>query len=434
MMHRVVFAIAVFIASSVLGVAQQDEPLLESTQLRFIRAYGGDNELAPPVVLITETDDPSIVGSSYATIEFDIRSEIIPNVYARLVHCNADWEEYQSFITSSLNRTSLVNWDIAPQTSRYYRYRGKLQLPNPQITLRHSGNYKVKLYNMDDDAYLGESRFFAVDVQAECRFNFMTDFYEPQARVSSIALTLEAIIDSRNSRLLDPFLHSVVFYRNHRWTEPYVVSLTYDNPDRLHRVGTAIRGIFPAGKIFRVSRLPAQNEYRVLDLSNLAQFPNTGQPVRIPFSDQRRNGMFLERANDGALVTTMISPLNDEYVPIEFMLDPQPGYPSKDDVFLSGSFNNWKPDRTWRMSYDPELNLYRLRQWIRRGRHNYMYATGILNVDTDEIRDLSYEEWEGNTAANSNSYVAFAYYRVQEYGGYDGIIAVGASNIYASGR
>ena len=407
---------------------------LETTQLRFIRAFGADNELLPPIVLLSETDDPSIVGSRFTTIEFDIRSEIIPNVYARLIHCKANWEEDESYITNSMNRTSLVDWEIAPSTSRYYKYRGSLQIPNPQIDLRYSGNYKVKIFDMENDELLGESRFFAVDPQAFCRFNFMTDFYEPKARVSSIALTLEAIIDSPKSDFIDPFLHTVVFFRNHRWNEPYVVSYRYENPDRLHDVGTAIRGIFPAGKIFRVSRIPAQNEYRVIDLSNLALFPNTGQPVRLPFSDQRRNGMFLERSNDGALLTTMISPLNDEYVPLEFLLDPQPGYPSEHDVFLSGSFNNWKPDRTWRMSFDPELRMYRLRHWVRRGRHNYLYATGRLNVDNDLIRDLSYEEWEGNTAANSNSYIAFAYYKVQEFGGYDGIIAVGASNIYQSGR
>ncbi|HLP29290.1 MAG TPA: hypothetical protein VK147_11670 [Candidatus Didemnitutus sp.] len=33
-----------------------------------------------------------------------------------------------------------------------------------------------------------------------------------------------------------------------------------------------------------------------------------------------------------------------------------------------------------------------------------------------------------------DSFVAFAYYRELDYGGYDGIVAATASNIYTSGR
>ena len=80
--------------------------------------------------------------------------------------------------------------------------------------------------------------------------------------------------------------------------------------------------------------------------------------------------------------------------------------------------------------YDESMNLYRLRQWFRRGRHNYLYATGRLNADTEQIMDLSFEEFEGNTASANNSFIAFAYYRELDYGGYDGIVAVGSSTMY----
>ncbi len=404
-------------------------------RIRFIRAYGGTNEQAPPVILLNKVNDPQTIGSAFATVEFDIAAGTIPNVYARITHCNADWTDDQNaFLNDVMQRTTLIDWSVAPQRSRYYTYRGKLQIPNPQLELRFSGNWKVKFYDMDGDRLLGESRIFVVDPLALTRFNFMTDFYEPQARVSSTALTLEAIVDAPTSNLMDGLMHTCVFYRNHRWHEPFVVSNRYSGAGNPYGVGTAIQGIFPVGKIFRVSRIPAQNEYRVLDLTNLAVYPSTGQPVRMPLSDQRRNGMFLERANDGAMITTMVSSVNDEYVPLEFVLDPAPGQPSEADVFVSGSFNNWAPDRSWMMWFDEEIARYRLRQWVRRGRHNYLYATGRLNADTGEPTDLSYEEWEGNTASASNSYIAFTYYSVQDYGGYDAIVSVGASNIYQSGR
>lgn len=399
--------------------------------LRFIRSYGADNEQLPPVVLISEGAVPEISASAYATIEFDIQSTVIPNLYARLIHCSADWtDDGNAFLTDITTRTTMISWSLAPQRSNYYSYRGKIRVPNPQLTLRFSGNWKVQVFDMDTDEMLGETRVFAVDYQARCDFNFMTDFYEPKARVSSIALTLEAVISSESSKLMDPLLHTVTFYRNHRWSEPFIVSTKY--LDQLPPYGAygSITGIYPAGKVFRISRIPAQNEYRVLEMTNLALFPYTGQPVRLPLSDLRRNGSFFDRSNDGALITTMVPPTDDIYIPIEFLLDPQPGQPSANDVFIVGSFNNWKPDRSWMMSYDEKLRMYRLRQWVRRGRHNYLYATGTLNIDDGTIRDLSFEEFEGNTASNSNSYIAFVYYRVLDYGGYDALVSVGSSNIY----
>jgi hypothetical protein len=424
-------ALIIFL-SATLAAAQQPEP---STLVRFIRAYGGTNEQAPPIVLMRLVDDPSVPGYPFATIEFDVSASNIPNVYARMIHCNADWtEDENGFLNDVLNRTSLFDWGIAPSRSKYYTYRAKLQIPNPQIQLRFSGNWKVKIYDMETDLQLAEARIFVVDPQAFCRFNFMTDFYEPRYKVSAIALTLEAVIDAPQANLIDALMHSVVFYRNHRWGEPFMVSNKYDGSMNPYGVGTAIVGIFPAGKVFRVSRIPAQNEYRVLDLTNLALFPFTGQPVRLPLSDLRRNGSFWERSDDGAMITTMVPSSDDEYVPLEFLLDPQPSTPSEQDVFVVGSFNNWTPSREWMLFYDETLRLYRLRQWVRRGRHNYMYATGNMNATTGHITDVNFEEWEGNTASASNSYIAFAYYRVQDYGGYDGIVAVGASNIYRSGR
>jgi hypothetical protein len=405
--------------------------------LRFIRSYGGTNEMLPPIVSIDGASE-AVQGfvSEFATVEFDLRSNNFPNVYARLVHCQADWtEDENAFLSDVTNRTTLVEWRLAPSRSTYYTHRGTIQIPNVQMQLRFAGNWKVKLFDMDGDVQLGETKLFVVKEMASVSMNFMTDFYEPEAKVSTIALTLEAIVRaSRGSTLIDGFQHSMVFYRNHRWHEPFMVSTKYSEEHNPPSTSTGFSGILNGGKIYRIARIPAQNEYRVLDLSNLAMYPFSGAPVRMPLTDLRRNGMFIERADDGAMVTRAISGINDEYIPIEFLLNPDPGDASEKDVFVSGSFNQWKPDRNWMMYFDESLRLYRLRQWVRRGRHNYMYATGNVNADNGKVDNLSYEEMEGNTASAAIGYIAFAYYRVPDYGGYDAIVGLNASNIYQSSR
>jgi hypothetical protein len=269
---------------------------------------------------------------------------------------------------------------------------------------------------------------------ATATMNFMTDFYQPINRVSGIALTLETVVKADPSRLLDNFVHTVACYRSNRWRQPFFASQRYRSSVNAPTVTSAVLGMLSGGKVFRVERIPAENEYRILDLTSAGLFPSTGAPVRMPFSDQRRNGQFFQRADDGVMSTTAVSGADDEYIPLEFLLDPAPGRPSENDVFVVGSFNDWQADRTWQMYYDEQLRLYRLRQWVRRGRHNYMYATGRVSADDGSLLDLNFEEFEGNTASAGHGFVSFIYAQMQEYGGYDGIVGVTTSNIYQSGR
>jgi hypothetical protein len=131
--------------------------------------------------------------------------------------------------------------------------------------------------------------------------------------------------------------------------------------------------------------------------------------------------------NQAAMITSTVSPSDDEYVPIEFVLDPE-GIPVGDeDVFVVGSMNNWRPSIEWMMRYDSTDRLYHLRQWVRRGQHAYMYATGFVDADTGTIRSISFEEFEGNNSASSQLFLALIYARSLQAGGYDTIIAACSS-------
>lgn len=414
------------------AASDDDAPII-----RMIRAYGGTSEFQPPVVAIEGPNSIAAptLAQRFATVEFDVAASNIPNVFVRLVHCNADWtESANGFLNDITNRTSIIDWTLAPARSRYHQYRGKLRVPNEQLSIRFPGNWKVRVFDLDTDSLMAETRIFVVLPMAEAAINFMTDFYEPRNRVSGIALTLETVVRADPGRLLDSYAHTVAAYRNHRWQQPFLASQRYRPSRSQQSASYNVLGMLAGGKVFRIERIPAENEYRILDVTSAGMFPSTGAPVRMPFSDQRRNGQFLQRADDGAMSTSGVSSVDDEYLPLEFLLDPAPGRPSDNDVFVVGSFNNWQADRSWQMYYDEALRLYRLRQWVRRGRHNYMYATGTVNADDGTLRDIMFEEFEGNTASAGHGFIAFVYAQMQEYGGYDGIVAVTSSNIYQSGR
>jgi len=378
-----------------------------------------------------------VLGYPFVTLEVEVDASVPPALEARFIHCRPDWSEsHNVFLTVGLTRTTLFSWEPATVNSRYYTYRGRLRIPNPQVTIAYAGNWKLQLYELANPEHLlAEARFFAVRPEGSCRVVVYSDLYASKPGISPAAVTVEAWVQLPPTLAIDERVQTVVFYRNHRWFEPYIVSHEPSlgvAAERLYRqpYGKSISGMLPGIKIFRAERLPAQNEYRVLDLSNPALFPpNAPSPIRFPLADLRRNGSFSEWADDGAARTAFLPPYLQDYVPVEFILDPEGAPPLAEDVFAVGSFNNWKASPEWRLTYDPEERLYRLRQLVRRGRHNYLYATGHLNADTGTMESLSFEEWEGNTTGSRISFWAFVYYRFPDQGGYDALITVGAATL-----
>jgi|LJSS01.1.fsa_nt_gb hypothetical protein len=423
---------ALWLLAVMSGTASGQHPWL----LRSLRIYGGADETAPPILLLAADGTASAPGYPFVTVEVDVDAAVPPPLVARFVHCRPNWQESNNvFLHFGATGTTLFSWEPAPANSRYYSYRGRLRIPNPQVAITYAGNWKVQLVDASTSQLVAEARFFAVKPQALCRVVVYSDLYDAPPGISPAAVTLEAWVQMPDGSSIDQRLHTVVFYRNHRWCEPYIVSseLTFaDFPEPLYRqpYRRSITGMLPGTKVFRAEQLPAQNEYRVLDLSNPAQFPpNPPAPLRLPLADLRRNGSFWEWADDGAAVTAHLAPYLQDYVPVEFVLDPEGAPPLSREVFVVGSFNNWCATPEWRMSYDPGEHLYRLRQLVRRGRHNYLYATGRVNADTGSVEELSFEEWEGNTTGTRTSFWAFVYYRAPDFGGYDALVAVGAATL-----
>ncbi len=410
-------------------------------QVRMIRIYGEGGEADPPVVIINPERNAvaPAVGSNSIIIEFDIDAPVPPNLYAKFVHCSVDWEPDDNVFINNVtgNRTSNIEWKSAPTHARYYKFRGRIAAPNSQVKFEYSGNWKVQLYEMyGGDEPIAEARFFVVKPIAECAVDLYTDFYEPAFSVTRTSYSVECRVHSRES-LFEARLNTVVVYRNHRWHEPYVISRDPDEAGLRNRFRydfrTRVSGFSTVEKYFRIEGIPAENGYRILDLTNMGNYPSVGGLIRMPFSDFIRNGHYNYSDDDGAMLTWNVPSYYDDYVYVEMVLDPD-YHVSHDEVFVSGSFNGWNPDGSWAMYYDEETRLYKMRNWIRRGRHNYLYGSGRYDVDMGQFVNYSYDEFEGNTATSNHTILAFVYYQSFENGGYDALIGVGAGNIFGNVR
>lgn len=414
--------------------SQDNFEIPKDAVLRFIRIYG-DNELEPPVLNVgLNAQYNTNVGSEKITVELDVSANVPPNLYAKFVHYTADWRETENLFYQDLinTRFSNIDWRTATYSNSYFSHRAFFTFPDLRIKFKHSGNWKVIFYEYDKDTVaFAEAKFFVIEQRAAAELSIWNSMYAPKYSVASTCYNIEARVWSKVN-LLDNNVHSCVLYRNNRFEEPLIISQRndIDNFDYVYkyRFNKSISGFMGSQKAFRIEGIPAENEYRVLDLTNTGYFPRTTSPVRLPLSDLRRNGSFYDYDNEGVMMASRVPSVYDDYVYVEFLLDPD-GVVSSEDVFITGSFNNWSPSGSWMMHYDAEDRYYKLRQWIRRGVHNYLYATGELNFLQNKAVRYSTDQYEGNTTLNDHYFIAFVYYKDVALGGYDAIIAATKQSI-----
>ena len=416
-----------FILATIFVSAEEDEFSIP-TLVRGYRIYGDENEQSPPVLLISSKDEKSTnYGSRELTFELDVFSNIAPSIYAEFVHCDINWnEDENNFINNiGFNRTSNFYWQSSPSSTSYYSYRGKLTFPNAQVNFKYSGNYIIKIYEYyKDEKPLMEGKFFVVNNISKMDMYFTSSFYKADFQVANSAYNIEVRLTTPQN-IFNSNLRTVVLYKNFLWEEPLVISEDnyrgFASDANRYFYPTMISGFASSEKRFYIMEVPAENMYRVLDMSNATQFPSGNYEARLPFSDYYRNGNYFYDDDDGAMLAEHYSYTDDNYVYLKFILDPG-GIKSEEDVFISGTFNNWNPDKNWMMVWDEDNRFYVLKQWVRRARHSYLYGTGKYNFDTNKFENISFDLYEGNTVYANHSILAFVYYRSLDFGGYDAII------------
>lgn len=416
--------------------------------LRGVRVFGGNSETSPPIITrapqsvfgsqgsqqeTAANDAAGVIGSSFVTVEVDVQCFSQPTFIAMLVHCDASWKEDKNFaINDPSLRITQIQVFQANTFSNYFTHRARFTVPSAEIQLRFSGNWKAKIFDVDDlTTPIAEARFFVVDQETVTSLTILTDAYSPRIGGTSPAANLLEATITAPPQFFDENFHTVTLYRTWRWNEPINIVQSADQ-SRLEQLygrssKISILGFSTGQKRFRITAVPAENEYRVLDIRDAMRFPATAAPLRFALADLRRNGIIFMRADDGAFTSEGVSTSRDEYVPIEFVLASE-GAPSSRDIFVVGSFNNWQVLPDWKMKYDSTLHQYTLAQWIRRGRHNYLYASGISNKKTSGIETFDYEECEGNSLSANHTFYALFYYRNPQFGGYDALLGVAAAN------
>ena len=399
--------------------AQRHEIL--DRQLHTLQVVVNDDPLLPPIM--------NLGGGNHLEIGFDEFSHEYHRYIYKVEHCNADWspstEIFESDYMNGFNGEPIEDYEKSFNTTVLYTHYS-LRIPNENISLKLSGNYKLTVYNDEGDEPVPvlTACFSLVEpgvgIGATVSTNTDIDFNKSHQQVDfSVNYGLVKVIDPHRE------LKTVVM-QNRRWDNCVV------NPKPNIQAANKIEFTHNRQLIF-----PAGNEYHKFEILDVhiptlnvdrmewfdpyyhaTLYPN--QTARNYLYDEDQNGAFIIRNDDEDVATTC------DYVFTHFTLK-SPQLPGG-EVYLNGewTYNRFIPE--YRMTYNRETQAYEATALLKQGYYNYNY----LFVPDGETQGNS-GRTDGNFYETENEYIILVYHRPNG-GRYDKLVGYRRMNFKINGK
>ena len=400
--------------------AQRHEIL--DRQLHTLQVVVNDDPLLPPIM--------NLGGGNHLEIGFDEFSHEYHRYIYKVEHCNADWspstEIFESDYMNGFNGEPIEDYEKSFNTTVLYTHYS-LRIPNENISLKLSGNYKLTVYTDEGDEPVPvlTACFSLVEpgvgIGATVSTNTDIDFNKSHQQVDfSVNYGLVKVIDPHRE------LKTVVM-QNRRWDNCVV------NPKPNIQAANKIEFTHNRQLIF-----PAGNEYHKFEILDVhiptlnvdrmewfdpyyhaTLYPN--QTARNYLYDEDQNGAFIIRNSDDEDVATTC-----DYVFTHFTLK-SPQLPGG-EVYLNGewTYNRFIPE--YRMTYNRETQAYEATALLKQGYYNYNY----LFVPNGETQGNS-GRTDGNFYETENEYIILVYHRPNG-GRYDKLVGYRRMNFKINGR
>lgn len=400
--------------------AQRHEIL--DRQLHTLQVVVNDDPLQPPIM--------NLGGGNHLEIGFDEFSHEYHRYIYKVEHCNADWspstEIFESDYMNGFNGEPIEDYEKSFNTTVLYTHYS-LRIPNENISLKLSGNYKLTVYNDEGDEPVPvlTACFSLVEpgvgIGATVSTNTDIDFNKSHQQVDfSVNYGLVKVIDPHRE------LKTVVM-QNRRWDNCVV------NPKPNIQAANKIEFthnrqlIFPAGNEYHKFEtldvhVPTLNVDRMEWFDpyyHATLYPN--QTARNYLYDEDQNGVFIIRNSDDEDVATTC-----DYVFTHFTLK-SPQLPGG-EVYLNGewTYNRFIPE--YRMTYNRETQAYEATALLKQGYYNYNYLF-VPDGDTQGNSGRT----DGNFYETENEYIILVYHRPNG-GRYDKLVGYRRMNFKINGK
>ncbi len=390
--------------------------------IKDLHVYSARNETLPPIIVYNDLDIGGIenTANDHIVIEFDINTRLKPNLQIIFKFCDKDWKPYDNIflLNSGKDRFYNLQFKTAPNGVRNYTYNFKQRFPDErqQVTFPFSGKWSFVIADFEDATKIfGSGKFIVVHQEFPMKVKYSRHVIDDS--LSEIMqwnrrdqITAEVTTPSSH----DPFFQKEIeIVQKQKFNFPFRVSIEKLAKNSYYEFISnetkryIRRDIFPG------------NEYRQLDLTDVKKY--MGEKLHHNFDgiDVTRKYQFSGKDFNGGSKRYREENIYNDYLEFKFELSSPQIYLK--EIFLVGSFNNWKPNYENRM--ERKGNYYSQLVKLKRGIYDYQYVLGKWNDSTKKVEQLDWLELEGSDWGTQNVYYVFAYYQDPLYGGFDRIVA-----------
>jgi hypothetical protein len=382
-----------------------------------LRTYANGDEYRPPVIMRSEQ----------VTIEFDVATNLPPDLRIYFAHASKDWVKDDNVFVNDPGkvRSEALSYTAAPAGVNQYRYRYRNSFPNKNMMVEftRSGNYRYTIVDHEkNDQVLAEGRFIVtestVPVSMTIENKYHSEYATPMNQMHYFSVRVQFPAEYAAAEV-DGIFHqdakTVDIIKNWDLMHPYRIDVDDNSAE------TFVENIMRPEKTFTRRDIPAGNEYRRMDLSSVSFYPNNRLAVLRDGPDVSRFQWQGKPDANGASKTRAFYGANSDYLEVEVRLR-LASAPSK-RIFIVGGFTEWAVLPDYEMKADTISGLYSTRFWVRRGVYDYQYVLGTIGPD-GTVTEQDWLSLEGNDWRTINRYTALVYYHDQRYGGFDRVVGV----------
>lgn len=378
-------------------MAQRSE--IHDPRISTLQVVAGSDWLSMPVVAL---------GGGPVVISFDDMTHDYHRYVYKIEHCDAMWNVSSNLFTNDYisgfnGNLTIDDYNESLNTNRLYTHY-QLRIPNENCRITMSGNYKLTVFDENDDNHpVLTACFMVVDPKMKVAVSYSSN---TDIDVNKSHQQVRVSLDYGSVRVTDPMrqLHVVVL-QNGRWD----AAVCDPKPDYVSADGLRWAHnrqlIFHAGNVYRKFEMLDMNhttmglEEMTWDGSDFHAFVFPDLPRPSYVHDEAPQGSFYIRNSDNE-----DNDFLSDYAWVHFRLV-APRQAGK--VYLNGdwTYDSFLP--AYQMSYVEEKEEYEASVLLKQGYYSYQYLT--LKEDGATVPVTS----EGSYFQTSNKYQVLVYYRGQ---------------------
>lgn len=377
--------------------AQKNE--IYDPNISTLQVVAGDRWLSMPVIRLNQDE--------VINIGFDDLTHEYRRFTYTIEHCDADWTVSEGlfpsdFIEGFVEGNTIDDKEESVNTNMLYTHYA-LSIPNDRCRIRMGGNYRVTVYDENNDHQkIFVAHFMVLDprmgVMMEVSSNTDIDINKSHQQVA-MKLSYGAVTVTEPHEQIK----SVVL-QNGRWNTAVVnTPAQYIMPNGLQWLHSK-ELIFEAGNEYhKFEMLDPDHPSMGVDVirwdgTDYHVYPFACEPQNNYVYDEDANGAFYIRNSDN-----YENDRSSEYMLVHYLLKTNP---IKDgNIYIDGRWTNEQLTPDYQMTYNEESGYYEAVIQQKLGYYNYHF---IVVHDDGTIRQLPSD---GNFYQTENKYQCLIYYR-----------------------